>query len=48
MATKAKLDESPFLSEGEAFTKDKLLEFIKERESFSAKAYKDGDHYSIG
>jgi len=48
MATKAKLDESPFLSEGESFTKDKLLEFIKERESFSAKAYKDGDHYSIG
>jgi len=48
MATTTKLDESPFLSEGEAFTKDKLIEFIKERESFSAKAYKDGDHYSIG
>jgi GH24 family phage-related lysozyme (muramidase) len=48
MATTTKLNESPFLSEGESFTKDKLLEFIKEKESFSAKAYKDGDHYSIG
>jgi GH24 family phage-related lysozyme (muramidase) len=48
MATSTKLKESPFLSEGEAFTKDKLIEFIKDRESFSPKAYKDGDHYSIG
>ena len=48
MATTTKLNESPFLSEGEAFTKDKLIEFIKDRESFSAKAYKDGDYYSIG
>ena len=48
MATATKLKESPFLSEGEAFTKDKLIEFIKDRESFSPKAYKDGDHYSIG
>ena len=48
MATTTKLKESPFLSEGETFTKDKLIEFIKDRESFSPKAYKDGDHYSIG
>ena len=48
MATVTQLRESPFLSEGEPLTKEKLLEFIKDRESFSAKAYKDGDHYSIG
>lgn len=48
MAKTTQLNESPFLSEGETFTKDKLLEFIKDRESFSAKAYKDGNQYSIG
>ena len=48
MATTTKLKESPFLKEGEAFTKDKLLEFIRNREKFSAKAYYDIDHYSIG
>ena len=48
MAKTTRLNESPFLNEGETFTKDKLLKFIRDRESFSAKAYKDGDHYSIG
>ena len=48
MAIKAQLTEDPFLKEGEALTKDKLIEFIKDREGFSKKAYKDGDHYSIG
>jgi len=48
MAKTAQLTEDPFLSQGEALTKDKLIEFIKDRESFSPKAYKDGDHYSIG
>ena len=48
MAKITSLLEPPFLPEGESFTKDKLLEFIRDRESFSAKAYKDGDKYSIG
>ena len=48
MATQAQFTEDPFLKEGEALTKDKLIEFIKDREGFSKKAYKDGDHYSIG
>ena len=48
MATTTKLNESPFLSEGESFTKDKLIEFIKDRESFRSKAYWDTDHYTIG
>jgi GH24 family phage-related lysozyme (muramidase) len=48
MATTAQLTEDPFLKEGETLTKDKLIQFIKDREGFSKKAYKDGDHYSIG
>lgn len=48
MAKTTNLQESPFLKGGEAFTKDKLLEFIRNREKFSAKAYYDIDHYSIG
>lgn len=48
MAKTTNLQESPFLKGGEAFTKDKLLEFIRDREKFSAKAYYDIDHYSIG
>ena len=35
MATKTQLTEDPFLKEGEALTKDKLIEFIKDREGFS-------------
>jgi len=48
MATPAQFTEDPFLKEGEALTKDKLIQFVKDREGFSKKAYKDGDHYSIG
>jgi GH24 family phage-related lysozyme (muramidase) len=48
MARQAQFTEDPFLKEGETLTKDKLIEFIKDREGFSKKAYKDGDHYSIG
>lgn len=48
MATIKNLTDSPFLQDGEVLTKDKLLEFIKAQEGFSKKAYKDGDHYSIG
>ena len=37
MATIKKSTEAPFLKEGEAFTKDKLIQFIKDKETYSKK-----------
>ena len=48
MATTKKSTETPFLKEGEAFTKDKLIQFVKDKEGFSKKAYWDEDHYTYG
>lgn len=48
MATVTTLTELPYLKKGETFTKDKLIEFIKDKESFRSKAYWDNDHYTIG
>ena len=48
MSTPTRLTEEPILKAGESLTKDKLVNFIKNKEGFSNVAYKDGSQYSIG